>query len=192
MLSLNFNPFPVLETERLILREHVLADAKSLFAMRTNEEVMRYIDRERPKNVPDTELQINTLNAAYREGKNLTWIMALKEKPGQMIGIVGYWTINPEHHRAEIGYSLLPEHWRMGYTSEALKRTIDFGFKEMNFHSIQANINPGNDPSRQLLLKHGFVREAYFKENYYFNGQFLDSEVYSLLESAKSSSEPKH
>jgi ribosomal-protein-alanine N-acetyltransferase len=28
----------------------------------------------------------------------------------------------------------------------------------------------------------GFVKEAYFRENYYYNGKFLDSEIYSLLE----------
>ena len=51
MLTLNFTKFPVLETERLILREHDLADAETLFAMRTNETVMKYIDRERPKDI---------------------------------------------------------------------------------------------------------------------------------------------
>jgi ribosomal-protein-alanine N-acetyltransferase len=51
----------------------------------------------------------------------------------------------------------------------------------MNLHSIEANINPENIASRKLLEKTGFVREAYFKENYFFNGKFIDSEIYSLL-----------
>ncbi|MGF1923347.1 MAG: GNAT family N-acetyltransferase, partial [Bacteroidia bacterium] len=65
--------------------------------------------------------------------------------------------------------------------SEALHATINFGFNEIRLHSIQANVAPANNASQQILLKHGFVKEAYFKEDHYFNGQFMDSEVYSLL-----------
>lgn len=68
--------------------------------------------------------------------------------------------------------------------NEALPEVIGFGFNQLNLHSICANINPGNNASRQLLIKHGFVKEAYFKEDYYFNGRFLDSEIYGILKSA--------
>lgn len=76
---------------------------------------------------------------------------------------------------------LHPDYWRKGIISEALKRTIDFGFENMNLHTIKANINVENDASRQMLIKHGFVKEAHFKQDFYFRGQFLDSEIYGLL-----------
>ena len=47
--------------------------------------------------------------------------------------------------------------------------------------SIEAHINPVNAGSAAILEKMGFVREAYFKEDFYFRGKFLDSAVYSLL-----------
>ena len=65
--------------------------------------------------------------------------------------------------------------------SECLKTVLSFGFNQLHFHSIEADINPDNDVLRQLLKKHGFKQEAYFKENYFYNGVFLDSEIYSLL-----------
>ncbi|MNL39613.1 ribosomal-protein-S5-alanine N-acetyltransferase [compost metagenome] len=76
---------------------------------------------------------------------------------------------------------LHPDHWRKGILSEGLSAVVDFGFNAIGLHSICANINPGNEASRQLLIKHGFVKEAYFKEDYYFEGKFLDSEIYGLL-----------
>lgn len=184
MLTLDFLNFPVLETERLLLREHVLGDADSLFKLRTSEEVMRFIDRERPKTLQDTQNMIVGINEGLLAGKNLAWVMALKEKPEEMIGAIGYWRTDLANHRAEIGYMLHPDYWRKGLTAEALKKTIAFGFENIGLHSISANINPGNDASRQLLLQHGFVKEAYFREDYYFNGKFLDSEIYSLLNPA--------
>ncbi len=182
MLQLNFPSFPILETERLILRPHALSDAETLFALRNNEDVMRFIHRERQKTVTEIEEFISNFNEGCKQGQHLAWVIALKENPNQMIGSIGYWRTNLANYRAEIGYMLHPDYWRKGIISEALIKTIDFGFNEMKLHSIQANIDPENEASRQILIKHGFVKEAYFREDYYFQGEFLDSEIYSLLE----------
>ena len=55
-------------------------------------------------------------------------------------------------------------------------------FQQLHLHSIEAIVNPDNVASIGILEKNGFVREAYYKEDYYFEGKFLDSAVYSLLE----------
>jgi len=181
MLQLNFISFPILQTERLLLRAHSLDDAKALFALRTNEEVMKYIYRERPKDLLEVQTLITTLNKGFEEGNILVWIIALKENPSQMIGSIGYYRTDLANHRAEIGYMLHPDYWGNGIISEALIKTIAFGFENINLHSICADVSPKNSASRQILLKHGFQEEAYFKERYYFAGEFLDSEIYSLL-----------
>lgn len=181
MLTLNFILFPNLETDRLILREHSLSDAETLYAMRTNEMVMKYIDREKPKDLSEIKTFITSFNTGFEHGDNLAWVIALKEDPNKMIGSIGYWRTDLENHRAEIGYMLKPEYWRQGIISETLQRTIKFGFDDMNLHTIKANINVENNASRQILLKHGFIKEAYFKQDFYFQGQFLDSEIYGLL-----------
>ena len=181
MLQLNFLSFPTLETDRLILRAHTNADANALFALRTSDVVMQYIDREKPKNIKEIEEKIALMNKGFNENTCLVWVISLKENPIEMIGEIGFYRTDYGNYRAEIGYMLFPEYWRKGIIAEALKKVIAFGFNEMKLHSISANINPANNASRQILLKHQFVKEAYFKENYYFNGKFLDSEIYSLL-----------
>jgi [ribosomal protein S5]-alanine N-acetyltransferase len=67
--------------------------------------------------------------------------------------------------------------------TEAMRTIFKFGFDELNLHSLEANINPLNNNSRAVLKKMGFQKEAYFRENYYYNGDYLDSEIYSLLNS---------
>lgn len=180
MLTFNFQKFPTQETERLLLRNHDLADAHELFKMRTNEDVMQYIDRPRPKAVAEVEEQLRSFNSGYNNANLLVWAISLKENPGKLIGCIGFYRTDFANHRAEIGYMLHPDYWRKGLISEALHQIVTFGFKEMDLHTISANINPANDASRQILVKHGFVQEAYFKENYYFQGKFLDSEIYGI------------
>ena len=69
-------------------------------------------------------------------------------------------------------------YWKM---NDALQAVINYRFKSIKLHSIEANVNPANPPSIKLLEKTVFMREGYFKENYYYNGKFLDSAIYSLL-----------
>lgn len=51
----------------------------------------------------------------------------------------------------------------------------------MKLHSIGANVNPDNVPSIKLLERNKFIREAYFKENVFYNSRFIDTVIYSLL-----------
>jgi ribosomal-protein-alanine N-acetyltransferase len=101
----------------------------------------------------------------------------------KLIGTVCIWNILKEHYRAEIGYVLLPEYFGKGFMQEALTATLDYGFRVMKLHSIEANVNPMNTDSIKLLERNHFVREAYYKENYYYDGRFLDTAIYSLLAS---------
>jgi len=181
MLCPNFSPFPEIETGRLLLRRMITHDAKELLFLRSSEDVMKYIDRERTKSVSDAELFIDKIDASLDSNNGIMWGITLKEQPRTLIGNIGYWRLVKEHYRAEIGYMLHPAFWKKGIMKEALLSVIDFGFDEMNLHSIEANINPDNTASAMLLESTGFVKEAYFKEDYFFNGAFHDTIIYSRL-----------
>ena len=180
MLNVEFPVFPILETERLLLREIIPSDAPALLALRSNEQVMQFIDKDRMKSLEEAGQLINNIKETVSKGEGISWAMVPKGEAG-MIGFAGLWRIDKPHHRAEIGYTLMPEYWNKGLMSEVMRAMIDYGFGQMKLHSIEANINPMNQASRRLLEKHGFVQEAYFRENFYYNGRFLDSAIFSLL-----------
>jgi ribosomal-protein-alanine N-acetyltransferase len=109
------------------------------------------------------------------------WVIAFPGNPSEMIGNIGYWRMQKEHYRAEIGYLLHPDHWKKGIMKEALAAVVKYAFDEMGLHSIEANINPDNTASGKLLESCGFEKEAYHKENYFHDGVFYDSIIYSRL-----------
>ena len=180
MLEVNFNPFPVLETERLILRRIILEDAEDYFAMRNNVDAMKYISQPIQKSVEETQAKILRINEMVNFNEGIAWAVCLKTD-NKMIGTVSFHKLFKEHYRAELGYMLHPKLWRQGITAEAVQCIIYFGFNQLHFHSIEAHIDPANEGSEKLLQRCNFLREAYFKENYYFNGKFLDTAVYSLI-----------
>lgn len=180
MFTLNFSPFPELETERLIMRRPHVSDAPEIFELRSSDEAMRYVERPRPKSIEDAEAFINELNRMIDNHQGISWFIHLKSDEA-FAGNIGFWRMKPEHFRAEVGYMLLPKYWRQGYMSEALEAALGYGFNVMNAHSIEAALNPANEASIKLLEKFGFVREAYFREDYFWEGKFLDTAVYSLV-----------
>lgn len=176
-----FDNFPKLETKRLYLKEFVKSDAEELFKMRSDDRVLKYLDRDPHKTVEESEIMIEKMIYTYSSKDGINWIIRKKDTLN-VIGYIGYWRLIRENLRAEIGYALKPEYWGNGYMHESLTKVIDFGFNEFCLHSIEANVNPNNLSSIKLLEKFGFRREAYFKEDYFYNGKFLDSAIYSLLE----------
>lgn len=181
MLQFNLSTFPQLNTKRRLLRKVTSADVNRIYKLRSNEEVLRYLDRPPISSEEDAKLFIEKNIASEAANKTILWGIALQEQPLQLIGTIGFWKTDPEHFRAEIGYMLLPEYFNKGYMQEAIKAVITYAFTETTLHSIEANINPDTLASANLLEKNGFKKEAHFRENFYYNGKFLDSIIYSLV-----------
>ena len=176
-----FKSFPEFESERLLFRKILLSNAKDLFLIRTNDDVMQFLDVVRFESIGDAEKWVNSVSESYDNETGINWGIVEKHS-NNFIGYFGFWRMIPEHCRAEIGYALKREYWGKGYMYETINRMVRFGFENIKLHSIEGNVNPANEKSKRVLEKIGFKKEAYFRENYLFKNKFLDSVIYSLLE----------
>lgn len=182
MLEFNFNPFPTIYTERLVLRQLTTADAQDLFELNTNNDVLKYLEFLRMKTIDDAHLKIENLNTGIENNESIIWAISTKENP-KLMGTICLFHFKKQHYRGEIGYILHSDFWRKGILNESMQAVLNYGFDVLNIHSIEAIVDPENEASIGLLVKNKFVREAYFKEDFYQNGVFLDTAVYSLLKS---------
>ncbi|MTI32739.1 GNAT family N-acetyltransferase [Xanthovirga aplysinae] len=176
-----FENFPQLESERLIFREIKVSDAADIQFIRSNDQVMSYMERPKHLSKNDSEIFILKKKEAYRNKKGIYWAI-IEKSTEEFIGDFAFGNIIKENARAEIGYTLKPQFWGKGYMKETMVSLINFGFNDLKLHSFEADVNPENENSKKALIKMGFKKEAYFRENLFFNGEFFDSEVYSLLE----------
>ncbi|MES2848065.1 MAG: GNAT family protein [Bacteroidota bacterium] len=180
MLQVNFTPFPTLITGRLVLREITADDANEIFFLRSDAGLLKYLDKEPEKSVEETIGFIGRIKKNLDDNDGILWGITLKDSD-VVIGSICYWRMQKEHYRAEIGYILHSAQQGKGIMDEAIKAVLQYGFETMKLHSVEANVNPANESSMKVLEKNGFVKEAYFKENYYYNGKFIDSAIYSLI-----------
>lgn len=181
MLEINFLPFPILKTQRLLLRQVNSNDAETILSLRSNDEVMKYIPRPYLKTKEEALELIALFDDKIENGIGINWGICFHDEPEKLIGIIGHYRLKPEHYRAEVGYMIFPEYHGKGIVSEALQKVVEYGFKEMKLHSIEAILDPENKGSEKVLVKNGFVKEGHLIENEYYEGRFLDSMIYSLL-----------
>ncbi len=158
MLNLNFDPFPVIETERLVLRQLDVADAADLFNIRTHPAVLRYTNMAVHQHVAETETFIKGILTNEALGKAVMWAITLKDDP-KIIGTICYWNVEPEKDRAEIGYILHPNLHGKGLMGEAVAAVIFYGFDVMQLQTIVAELHEENTASVRLLKRRGFKRE---------------------------------
>ena len=180
MLKINLDPFPVLESERLILRRITPADVNEVFAIRSDEETMKYIPRTRAKTKEDALDHIKVVDKGIEENNFINWGISFKDDP-KLLGMICLIRMQPENYRSETGYILHPDYHGKGIINEALGTVIDYAFNVLKFHSLEAVIDPENYASEKVLIKHSFVKEGHFKENSFFEGRFLDAVIYSLI-----------
>lgn len=180
MMKLNLSPFPNLETDRLLLSMLKQEDAHGIFQLRTNEVVNRYIDRPAYLHLKEAENFIQTIRDQVQKNEVIYWGLHLKGHP-EVIGTLCLWNISLVNRRAEIGYELHPNYHRKGIMQEALHKALNYAFRSLKFHSIEAHVYPDNTSSIKLLKNNHFRQEALFKENSLRNNQFVDSAIYGLL-----------
>jgi ribosomal-protein-alanine N-acetyltransferase len=157
-----------------------MEDAPEVFFLRADPGVLKYIDRDPANSLEEIQHFIQMLTDNVNNNTGIAWAITLKGDD-KMIGSIGLWRLIKEHYRAEVGYVMHPDHYGKGIMHEAMMAIVDYGFNGMHLHSIEANIHPGNLASQRVLERAGFIREAYFRENYYYNGVVSDSAIYSLI-----------
>ena len=160
----NFTPFPVLKTERLTLRQLVSSDDNEIFALRSNDNVNKYLNRKPSKSIDDARTFIQTINSSIERNESIYWAITWNGTD-KLIGTICLFDFSGDNLKAEIGYELLPDFQGKGIMQEATSKVIDFGIQHIGLKSIEAYTHVENQNSTNLLEKLNFKRDGVADEN---------------------------
>jgi ribosomal-protein-alanine N-acetyltransferase len=155
MLDLNFSIFPVLETERLLLRKLTNDDVVPIHQLRSDPEVNVFIDRPISKSIEDARMHIEKIERLIKNNECIYWAISWKDADN-LIGTICFWNFDIENEIIEVGYELLPAYQRQGIILECIKKVIEYGFNEMKAKVITAFPASKNIASIKLLEKLNF------------------------------------
>ncbi|HZX26315.1 MAG TPA: GNAT family protein [Telluria sp.] len=165
-------------TERLRLRFLTPADAPAQFVLFSDPQVMRYGASPPWTDMRQAHRQIEQTLEDYASGKAARLAVELR---GELIGNVSLYDLDAQNRRCDLGYFLSPAHQGRGYMSEALRAAFGLAFDGWDLNRIEADVDPRNAASIQLLERLGFQREGYMPERWIVNGEICDTAFYGLL-----------
>ena len=146
----------MLKTERLLLRKWQESDAESLFEYAKNPEIGPIAGWQPHKSVEES-LQVirNVLNGAE------SYAICEKEN-GKAIGAIelilnGHTDMTDRDDECELGYWLGQPFWGRGYVPEAVREIQRHGFEDIGMRTIWCGYYDGNQKSKRLQEKVGFV-----------------------------------
>ncbi|MBL0083299.1 MAG: GNAT family N-acetyltransferase [Saprospiraceae bacterium] len=144
-------------TERLILRELIDSDAADLFAIRSSEEVNRYIERPAYQDISELENYIVTQKEKSEIGEWVILGIVLKQS-SVLVGSICLFSFSEDRTSCELGYELHPSYQGRGLMVEAMETLLNYLSKSSTLQNLQAVINPENKASLLLAFKLGFKK----------------------------------
>jgi ribosomal-protein-alanine N-acetyltransferase len=147
-----------IETERLILREFVQADAEALHTLNSDPEVMKFTGDKPFISVMEAREFLDSYNSYALHGYG-RWAVILKEN-GLFIGWCGL-----KYHNegfTDLGFRFMKEHWNQGYATEAARACLGHAFGALGLDEVIGRVARANHRSVRVLekLQMHFWKEA--------------------------------
>ena len=172
-------PFPILKTNRLLLRQFVESDLDNVFTGLSHPDVIKHYGvRYETKEATKGQL---TWFADLEKNKTGLWWAICSPDDQIFYGAIGFNEWEYEHRRAELGFWLLPDYWKKGMVNEASKSVFKYAFEQMELHRIEAYVDTENNNSSKALKKLGFSFEGKMRDYEIKDGEFTSWDVFSLL-----------
>lgn len=171
---------PVLSSDRMTLREPQPGDEPDLVAALSNDEVGRFMSRP-----PDTV-------AGF--GRFITWVRAEREAgrcccytlvptdTGRAAGLIQFRAVEPGFGTAEWGFALSPAKWGNGLFMQSARMAVDFAFRSIGVHRLEARASVVNGRGNGVLRKLGAVPEGVLRESLQQGAGRVDQVLWAMLD----------
>jgi [ribosomal protein S5]-alanine N-acetyltransferase len=177
MLKLNFNPFPTLKTDRLVLRQLDLKDDQVIFDYQSNKENFKYVDMPVYTKVEDAQNYIMKMNEGVENNRWIIWAIA-DANTNKILGTISIWNISNENLKGELGYGLYSGNTGKGIMNEALMKVVEYGFDHMGLKTIEAYTNSLNSKSISLLERNHFTKTSSIIETNTTDGEPMELDIF--------------
>jgi RimJ/RimL family protein N-acetyltransferase len=172
----------VLKSERIHIRSILYSDLEAIHNLHSLSETDRFNTLGIPENIEQTAAIINLWLSENNKEKIQKFTFAVELIEGKkFIGLIALNLGKEKFQTAEVWYKFHPAFWNKGYATEALKTIIDFGFKELKLHRIEAGCAIENIASINVLEKAGMVREGQKRKVLPLKTGWSDNFEYAIL-----------
>jgi ribosomal-protein-alanine N-acetyltransferase len=171
------NNFPILESERVILRQFVASDLENVFKGLSHPDIIKYYGISFDS-LEATKEQMEWFADLEKNETGIWWAVCSKID-GTFLGAGGLNDLSKENKKAEIGFWLLPESWGKGYMTETMPLIFNYAFDNIGLHRIEGFVETKNTNCKKALAKLKFNLEGTMKDCVVKDGKFISLDIYS-------------
>lgn len=150
---------PILQTDRLLLRELNVNDSKSFYELNQNQNVIKYTGDTSFENITEAENFLRNYNDYEMNGFG-RWAV-IEKSSGEFLGWCGLKYVK-EIDETDIGFRFFEKYWNRGFATESAMTCLKYGFEKLNLKTVVGRAMAENTASIKVLEKIGMKYEKEF------------------------------
>lgn len=159
-----------LETERLLIRDHVSEDLEGLFRLLSDAKAMRFIPDLQVADLEGARANLRVaMEEAARSDRTKFFFAMIEQASGAYVGEIGF--TREGEGIAELGYFILESFWGRGLVTEAARRVARFAFEEAGIQRLRIGCYQANAGSERIMVKLGAVKVREYDGDAFEAGQ---------------------
>jgi ribosomal-protein-alanine N-acetyltransferase len=173
-----------IETERLLIRDHLARDLADMQDLLSRELEMHYLPELTAATAAEAKANLEQARIQQAKADRTLFFFAILEKSsGGYVGEIGFSCEEPTPLGclAHLGYFTKHEYWNQGYITEAGRAVLRFGFESCRVWKFKTGCLAENRISERVMQKLGFRKEAEFRKHQFHIDSFKDRLEYGLL-----------
>jgi ribosomal-protein-alanine N-acetyltransferase len=170
---------PVLTTARLTLREPQVSDATTVHRVARCHDVARFM-WPAPAELDSFQRFIEWTWAERAAGKYVGFAIVPKGAVSAA-GLFELRQMQPGFFRAERGFFIDPDYWGTGLFTEAAQLVLDFAFRVVGIHRIEARATVDNIRSNRALRRLGAQQEGILRASFVCGGALVDQALWAFV-----------
>ena len=171
--------FPVLKTDRFLLRQFTTCDVGNVFNGLSHPDVIKYYGI-RFDTLEATQEQITWYASLQRTGTGIWWAICSLDNL-TFYGAGGLNNLDSNNRKAEIGFWLLPSFWGQGIMKEVFPLICAYGFDKLGLHRVEGLVESENRNCKRAMAKLDFKYEGTMTDCEIKNGTFISLDIYAKL-----------
>lgn len=141
---------PLIQTNRLQLRHFDLKDARQLYLLNSDSEVLQYTGDLPFKNEQEAVDFLKNYDAYDRTG--IGRYAVIRKGDQEFLGWCGL-KYHPKERKVDIGFRFFRKHWNQGYATESAQAVIHYAFETLQYLALVAHAHIHNIASHVVLQK---------------------------------------
>ena len=169
---------PVLAGDAITLREVRLSDAPMLLAMLGTEEVSRFMSL--PATLEEYERGIAAALKGRAEGHQFCFAIVPKGMD-DAVGALLVKQLEPGFATAEWRFAIGSPYWGTEVFAESARLVIDFSFRTVGIHRLEARAAVKNGRGNGALRKIGAAQEGVLRRSFVKDGECFDQVLWAVV-----------